>query len=142
MPILSSGWSSVGHWLCLRKCRVSLSNGIETYLISTRYPLVYCISVIPLSVVRFIGFVQERNNGVEHVPSTATFAVAAIFSLSGACNVVLLLTTRPDSVLFGKPMGSTSGHAPSLRNSQEHSLHNMGSNLDDEDIGRLPSRSS
>jgi hypothetical protein len=94
-----------------------------------------------LSVVRWIGFIEERS-GVNHVSSTATFAVGAIYWLSGACNVVLLLTTRPDLGLFGKPTQYTSGRAPSLLNGEELSLHPMEVTMDGEDIGRLPSRSS
>jgi hypothetical protein len=66
-----------------------------------RYPLVYAISVLPLSAARWIGFVQESNHGVNRVPAAATLAVASIFALSGFFNVVLLLTTRPEAELFG-----------------------------------------
>jgi len=104
------------------------------------YPLVYCVSIIPLSVVRVMGFVQEQGNGVNHIPSTAIFAVTAIYSLSGICNVVLLLTTRPDSVLFGKAKHSASGYALSRRNSQEHSSP-KGEGGEDVELGTLPSRS-
>jgi len=87
-----------------------------------------------------MGFVQEQGNGVNHVPSTAIFAVAAIYRLSGACDVVLLLSTRPESALFGKPKRFASGRALSRRNSQEHSssLEDEGDN--DVELGRLPSR--
>ena len=66
-----------------------------------RYPLVYAVSVLPLSVARWIGFVQESNHGVNQVPAAATFAVGSIFALSGFFNVVLLLKTRPEAELFG-----------------------------------------
>jgi len=104
------------------------------------YPGVYCISILPFSVVRWIGFIQERGHRPNRVSSTATFAVAAIYGLSGVCNVVLLLTTRPDSVLFCKFKRLTEGHAPSLRNSPEQSSHDLTDNDGDEGIGRLPSR--
>jgi len=112
-------------------------------LISSRYPGVYCVSVLPLSIVRWIGFIQERGHRPNHVPSTATLAVAAIYGLSGACNVVLLLTTRPDSGLFSNFKLLTAGCAPSLRNLEEQSSHNLTEDGDGEDIGlgRLPSRS-
>jgi len=104
----------------------------------SRYPFVYCISILPLSIVRWIGFIEERGSGVNHVSPAAIFAVAAIYGLSGACNVVLLLTTRPDSVLFGKPTHYTFGHAPSLLNVEEIALPRLDNG---EDTGRLPSPS-
>lgn len=110
-------------------------------LVMLAYPFVYCVSILPLSIVRWIGFIEERGSGINRVSSAATLAVGAIYGLSGACNVALLLTTRPDSGLFGKPTQYTSGRAPSLRNSQDLALHRMESYTDGEDIGRLPSRS-
>ena len=59
-----------------------------------RYSIVYCITVIPISVARWIGFAQEARYGANFVPAAATFAVGAIFFLSGFLNVVLFLTTR------------------------------------------------
>jgi hypothetical protein len=72
---------------------------------SPRYPLVYCLGVMPLSIVRWIAFVQEaKNDGVHNMPSVATLASESIFGLSGFLNVVLLLTTKPESGLFGHLM--------------------------------------
>jgi hypothetical protein len=111
-------------------------------LVMLAYPVVYCISILPLSAVRWIGFIQERGDRPNRVPSAATFAVVAIYGLSGACNVILLLTTRPDSTLFCKFKTLTAGRAPSLH-SQGHSSHNLTENGEGEDVGlgRLPSRS-
>lgn len=67
-----------------------------------RYPVVYSILILPLSIVRWIGFGQERGNGVYHIGAGATFAVISIYGLSGLMNVILLLLTRPNSLLFGK----------------------------------------
>jgi len=64
-------------------------------------------------VVRWIGFVQEEHGLVNTVPSAATLAVMAIFSLSGACNAILLLTTRPESGLFSRFNHDNTGSAPS-----------------------------
>ncbi|KAJ7736846.1 hypothetical protein B0H16DRAFT_109938 [Mycena metata] len=61
------------------------------------YPIVYCLLLIPLSVVRWIGFAR----GTDSIPSAATFSVASLYRLSGVLNVVLLLSTKPNSVLFG-----------------------------------------
>ncbi|KAJ7282868.1 hypothetical protein C8J57DRAFT_53677 [Mycena rebaudengoi] len=79
------------------------------------YPACYCILILPLSVVRWIGFSQERGDGVNHIESAATFAVISMYGLSGAINVALLLYTRPNSVLFGDGGGlrTKEGRAPS-----------------------------
>src|ERR1700735_4014890 len=53
------------------------------------YPLVYSVLVLPLSIVRWIGFSQEKQ-----IPSVATFIVINIYALSGAFNALLLLWTR------------------------------------------------
>ena len=57
--------------------------------------------VLPLSVTRWIGFVQEAKNNNNSIPPTATFASISLFALSGFFNVVLLLYTKPNSGLFG-----------------------------------------
>jgi len=59
------------------------------------YPASYSLLILPLSIVRWIGFTQGA------APSAATFAVISLYGLSGAVNVSLLLYTRPNSVLFG-----------------------------------------
>lgn len=64
------------------------------------YPVVYCLSVLPLSAVRWKSFVQRDG----HVPPSATFAAVSFFGLSGFFNVILLLKTRPTSGLFGQLM--------------------------------------
>jgi len=111
-------------------------------LVMLAYPIVYCISILPLSIARWTGFIQERGHRPNHVPSTATFAVVAIYGLSGACNVVLLLTTRPGSTLFCNFKRLTAGHASSLCNSLEQSSCDLTENGEGEDIGlgRLPSQ--
>ena len=64
-----------------------------------RYPAVYCLIILPISIARWIGFVQEGRYGVNFVPPAAIFFGGAIFGLSGFFNVLLLLTTK--SGLFG-----------------------------------------
>jgi len=57
------------------------------------YPLVYTITVIPLSVVRWAsGFGKDTRR----MPDIATFVAVFIYGLSGVLNVALLLSTRPD----------------------------------------------
>lgn len=120
-----------------------------------RYPLVYCILILPLSVVRWIGFVQERGGGENRVSAASTLAVTALYGLSGVCNVILLLTTRPESVLFGKHPYVSVARAPSpvlSVNNDRRSESGYGSGrhriskeisgeMEEEvELGRLPSR--
>ncbi|KAJ3517235.1 hypothetical protein NLJ89_g633 [Agrocybe chaxingu] len=133
-------------------------------LVMAAYPLVYCVSILPLSVARWIGFVQEgRGDRKNHVPPAATFLAVAIYNLSGFGNVILLLTTKPDAELFGRPTNFASGRAPSpllpsdasalsatVRRSE--GLDAQSSSIEPrkkskheeegEELGRLPSRSS
>src|SRR5947209_4380871 len=53
-----------------------------------RYPVVFSILVIPLSVVRWIQFSQDSRGG-SHMPSGATLSVETIFNLSGFVDVVV-----------------------------------------------------
>jgi hypothetical protein len=66
---------------------------------SSSYPIVYALTILPLSVVRWYGFTH-------HVPAAATFAVSSLYGLNGLFNV-LLLFARPDVLLFGAPQAST-----------------------------------
>lgn len=79
--------------------------------------------------------------------------VTAIYGLSGACNSVLLLTTRPNAGLFSKPDEFASGRAPSVLTHHELGpMHEQGysdgvegsetqtHDDDDNGMGRLPSR--
>ena len=73
------------------------------YNILARYPVVYAVLILPLSVARWIGFVQEtRGDRKNHVPPTALLSVQVIYCLSGLANVILFFLTRPNLLLFGK----------------------------------------
>ncbi|KAK0213163.1 hypothetical protein DFS33DRAFT_101077 [Desarmillaria ectypa] len=74
------------------------------------YPVVYSILVLPLSVVRWITF-----SGKNQLGSAANLIVISIYGLSGMMNVILLLVTRPNSMLFGRTGRASHGHAPSRR---------------------------
>jgi hypothetical protein len=69
------------------------------------YPIIYSILVLPLSVVRWLQF---TNNSIA-IGSEATFIVMSLHELSGFLNVLLLMITRPDSILFGKEI-NPDGH--------------------------------
>jgi len=61
------------------------------------YPLAYSLVVLPLSIARWSQF-SGRD-----VPSAATFFGVAMYNLSGAINVFLLLTVRPQLLLLIRP---------------------------------------
>lgn len=111
-------------------------------LIMLLYPGIYCLITLPLSVVRWIGFVQEQRGLVNTIPPAATFAVMTIFSLSGACNAILLLKTRPESGLFSRINHDDMGFAPSSVPLQPRGISALDSTVEAEDnvLGRLPSR--
>ncbi|KAF8274449.1 hypothetical protein EI94DRAFT_1713454 [Lactarius quietus] len=61
------------------------------------YPLAYSLMILPLSIARWLEFDGKS------VPSAATFFGSSVFCLSGAINVLLFLTTRPQLLLFSPP---------------------------------------
>jgi len=61
------------------------------------YPLAYSFVVLPVSVARWSQF-SGKN-----VPSAATFFGVSMHNLSGAVNVFLLLTVRPQLLLLIRP---------------------------------------
>jgi len=50
--------------------------------------------VLPLTIVRFMGFHQQKVTGRVHTRPVATFFVVTIFSLSGVMNAILYRLTR------------------------------------------------
>jgi hypothetical protein len=58
------------------------------------YPLAYSLIVLPITIARW----SHKNQN--DVPSAAFFFGQSTLSLSGAINVLLLLTTRPKLLLF------------------------------------------
>ena len=78
-----------------------------TIVVVHSYPAIYCVVIIPLSVVRWIsGF-----GGNRHVPSAATFFAIFLYNLSGAFNALLFLLTRSELFLLGNN-SSYLGRAP------------------------------
>ncbi|KAG9093848.1 hypothetical protein FS749_013629 [Ceratobasidium sp. UAMH 11750] len=70
------------------------------------YPAAYTVLVLPLSVVRWMGF-ADPSFADPHLPTmtslgTATMVFHALYRLSGVINVVLVLGTRPNVLLLGK----------------------------------------
>ncbi|KAH9040682.1 hypothetical protein EDB85DRAFT_2083550 [Lactarius pseudohatsudake] len=62
------------------------------------YPIAYSFVVLPVSIVRWIGFRTNKN-----APSAAAFFAVSMFNLSGAINVLLFLIVRPGLLLFSPP---------------------------------------
>src|SRR5260221_7136958 len=73
------------------------------------YPVVDCICLLPMSVVRWKFFLQGRTT----VSPAEIFATQSLFALNGFFNAILLLKTRPSSGLFGKLMFRTPARPPS-----------------------------
>jgi hypothetical protein len=78
------------------------SSGRGTDPCICRYPLIYSLSVTPLTVARWLEFKREWDGESNNIPGAVTFTVASIYSLSGFANVVLFASTRPDLLLFQK----------------------------------------
>lgn len=58
------------------------------------YPIVYCLVILPCSIIRWIGFKQEATDGESHIPPVVTFIFAILFTLSGLFNAVIYPLTR------------------------------------------------
>jgi len=58
------------------------------------YPLLYCILILPLSIVRWMTFGEEAKTGRSPRWPIPTFIAIVIFSLSGVMNALLYLLTR------------------------------------------------
>ncbi|KDR68306.1 hypothetical protein GALMADRAFT_1050017 [Galerina marginata CBS 339.88] len=109
------------------------------------YPLTYCLSKLPQSVVRGISFHGHGNGALTPTLSSLLLGFGTLVSLSGVFNVVLLLTTRSESVLFQKQSHSSAGRAPCHRelahNSEVEYFNRESGEGDDSELGALPSRS-
>ncbi|KII94774.1 hypothetical protein PLICRDRAFT_693106 [Plicaturopsis crispa FD-325 SS-3] len=85
------------------------------------YPLVYCALILPLSVVRWIGFVEEAKGNRSGISYQATLAVDFVFELSGLFDVLLFLYARPGLLLFSEQDAGAvyeAGRAPSFTSYQ------------------------
>ena len=87
----------------------------------SRYPIVYSVLIIPLSVVRWVGFAKEAKSGTNPTPAEYHLAALAVFGLSGFLNTILLLTTKPRSGLFGTLMRTTKPRSPPAADSPQES---------------------
>ncbi|KII91648.1 hypothetical protein PLICRDRAFT_51784 [Plicaturopsis crispa FD-325 SS-3] len=82
------------------------------------YPFAYCVAVLPLSIVRWIDFVQEAKGRPNGISYQATFGAASVYELSGLFDVLLFLYARPGLLLHSErhPAAASGnrGYAPSL----------------------------
>lgn len=64
---------------------------------------------MPISVERWITYSAQDHHSSKTMPNAAYFATAFLHDLFGAVNVLLLITTRPNLLLFeGPPFGRRS----------------------------------
>jgi len=70
------------------------SEGNDMLWSTILYPVLYCVLVLPLSIVRWIGFENNDTTKGSHHLAAWTLIVAVIFGLSGVANAILYLTTR------------------------------------------------
>jgi hypothetical protein len=80
-------------WTAIAYALLSLLTA-KNLTLGPSYPSVYCLMILPLSIVRWIGFRQEAISGHSHIPPAATFVGGILFALSGVWNTVLYLLTR------------------------------------------------
>jgi hypothetical protein len=80
-------WSTILRVVPLMFCGALL-------MLQTRYPILYCVLVLPLTVVRFMGFHEQHVTGRTHRQPVATFIVINLFTLSGVFNALLYRLTR------------------------------------------------
>jgi hypothetical protein len=68
------------------------------------YPICYTVLVLPLSIARWCAFHPPKTKPDE-MPFAVTAVVIAMFGLSGVVNVVLIMLTRRNLLLFGQRRG-------------------------------------
>jgi len=69
----------------------------------SRYPVAYSAIVLPVSIVRWITFTDQKCGDKAKVPTAATFATVFLHDSFGFVNVLLLLMTRQTLLLFDDP---------------------------------------
>ena len=75
--------------------------------------------MLPLTIVRFLTFVEEKNYGKARPRRVATFVVIIIFSLSGVLNALLYRLTRA-SIFRGVQRDPPT--APPVRDARDNQL--------------------
>jgi hypothetical protein len=79
----------------LSYCKLSIVNVVVPLLdLESRYPILYCMLITPLFVVRWVAFQYELKTGKSRHWPVPTLVVMIIFSLSGVLDAALYLLTR------------------------------------------------
>jgi hypothetical protein len=90
--------------------------------------------VLPTTTVRWVQFRQVTSN--HRIPSAAIFFCLFVFNLSGAINVLLFLTVRPELLLFNDPdIGQPTDTSSAISNNaakDNHSAQPTGAELVDD----------
>ena len=66
----------------------------------SRYPLAYAFCVLPLSIIRWAGFVHPKLLTSSHILAPS-MVFSSIFNLMGLINTLLIWWTRPAILLIG-----------------------------------------
>jgi len=93
-PTLPTSQSSIAGSISMEAPGVSPIQKDPKVLSTILYPIVYCILILPLSIVRWMSFSVEAKTGQMPRWPVATLTVEFIFSLSGVVNAFLYLRTR------------------------------------------------
>jgi FtsH-binding integral membrane protein len=94
MLFFLEGTSSSGQPFCMFSTTQTSGTPDQSLIPWSRYPILYCVLVLPLSIVCFISFHEEDISGEAKQRPVATFVVAIIFGLSGVFNALLYHLTR------------------------------------------------
>ncbi|KZT32167.1 hypothetical protein SISSUDRAFT_1055894 [Sistotremastrum suecicum HHB10207 ss-3] len=76
--------------------RASPGTDRRTGWILMLYPLVYIVTILPISIARFLQFVYEAEKSGKTIPFYATVIGAILLSSSGLINTILYSRTRTD----------------------------------------------
>jgi hypothetical protein len=89
------------------------SNHQNAFLnLGCRYPILYCVLILPLTIVRFVGFREELKTSETHRRPAPALTVMIIYSLGGVFDAALYLLTR-DNVFQSDSRGDP--HAPVIQ---------------------------
>jgi len=76
------------------------------------YPILYCVLILPLTIVRFVGFREELKTSETHHRAASALTVMIIYSLGGVFDAALYLLTR-NNVFQSDSRGEP--HAPVIK---------------------------
>jgi hypothetical protein len=62
--------------------------------LQTRYPILYCVLVLPVTILRLLGFHEKKVSGKTHKLTVVMFIFHTLFVLSGVFNALLYRLTR------------------------------------------------